>query len=289
MRILVPLVVIISAAFPFLAGCGGGSDGGGTGTLIVEATDAPFEQGEVRSATICVTRILVHASDSAASGFHTIYDGEPIEFDLVDLRNGITEHLAAADVPSGRYKQLRLVISKSDLIVEDGTAAGKTYSTNDGTINPTSAGSSGFKVKLEPPVDVTDGFSTTLVLDFLLTKTFHPIPSSVSDPADADSFNLQPTIRTFTSVGAEIQGTVTDAGTNPIEAATVEVFPEDPDNPGMFLPDSFAETATDANGEYSVPGLPARDYRIVVTKDASTDQRDVTANAGDILTEDFTL
>jgi hypothetical protein len=128
-----------------------------------------------------------------------IYDepDPPLTFNLKNLNNGITARLATALIPAGTYRQLRLVVSEAELVLNDGTAT-KVYSSAAGAVNElrlTSTSKSGFKIMLDPPVKVTNNFSTLLVLDFLLTKTFHAIPSNVANPLDATRFQLQPTIQ----------------------------------------------------------------------------------------------
>lgn len=101
--------------------------------------------------------------------------------------------------------------------------------------------------------------------------------------ADID-LNLSPA----TATSATVYGTVTD-GTNPIPNATVKLF----DSKGI----PFKHTLTDANGDYSMDGVPAGTYSIGTVKDGyrMSDTVGVTLTDGDtteinfVCTPDATL
>ena len=274
-----------------LGACGSHGDGGSaggsesTGTLSLSVTDAPFDHALVEEAIVNVDQIRIHVDADSESGFRTIYDGDPIALSLLDLTNGVTQALVAADVPAASYRQLRLHVESGYLRLINGNE----YRTEDDTLKLSSQGTSGFKVFVDPPVIVQAGFSADLLLDFDLTKTFKPVPAN--DPLNATSFKLHPVIRAANlSEAGEIRGVVTtDDGAGGFVAvadATVHILP-----PGETdLDNSLASTATGASGMYAVLGLAAGEYDVVATKDDLQDRLEgVIVTVGSVSTADLVL
>ena len=123
-------------------------------------------------------------------------------------------------------------------------------------------GKSGLKVFIDPPVEVVGDLSTTLLLDFDLSKTFHAVPAS--DPLNAFMFLLKPVLHAVnkTETG-EVRGLVqTDDGTGvlvPVSMATVYLQPfgdPDPEN-------SIAATASVEDGGYRLIGIPAGTWDVL--------------------------
>ncbi|MGK0218063.1 MAG: hypothetical protein ACI9HE_001547 [Planctomycetota bacterium] len=241
-------------------------------------TDAPFEHDIVEQALIRVDQIRVHASQSAESGWHTIYAGEPLAFDLLDLRNGVTRTLVnLADVPAGHYGQLRLRVHSGYLRLTNGDE----FSTADGSLNLTSTDNSGFKVMFDPPILVRDGFSEDVLLDFDLTKTFRPIPAS--DPLSANSYKLHPVIRSAVLSGSgELRGLVTKASQETLAQLLVPNASIYLLHPGETDPEeSIVSTSSDSNGGWMIIGLAPGNYDLFARKgELSANFPGVVVNAG---------
>lgn len=260
------LALVLSGGM-WLSGCGGGDGGGNggdrTGRLRIVATDAPIEPGLVELAEITVTRIDVHTGGTDdGGGFTTLPMADPVTIDLVKLVNGETQTLVAVTLPTGTYRQVRLYFSDATLTLND-EGQQRTYSTQQGDLQLTSQASSGLKVFIEPPVQVTvGGTAATVLLDFDLTKTFRPIPAS-KPPLEANRYQLGPVVRATTLAGAgTIYGTVTQlAGECDVEGATVHIMPNDEPDPA----NAFATTFTDATGQYAVIGLPPATWDVIAT------------------------
>jgi hypothetical protein len=245
------------ASLAALPACAGGA-GDGLGSLILRATDAPLEFSQVTQAEIGITTINVHRRAGGDSGFTTIYDGPAIALDLVDLRNGITQILVDAALPAGSYDQVRLVFGEANLTLENANH----YSSDDGTLSLSSQSTSGLKFHIRPPIEIVDGLSSTLLLDFDLAKTFKP--ESGSDPLNAEGYKVHPVIRTANATtSGEIRGVVTqDDGAGMqvgVESATVHVLPPGETDPASAV----AMTATDMDGSYAVLGLPEGTYDVM--------------------------
>jgi hypothetical protein len=244
--------------------CGGGSSssGGGTGRLQVLLTDAPFAHDIVTSARIKVSAIRVHHDAQADSGFITLPDVTDLELDLLDLQNGLTQLLVDAELPAGAYRQVRLVVEEATLELTNGNV----YSTALGNLSLTSTGTSGLKLFVDPPIQINAGATTEILLDFDLSKSFHPIPAN--DALTATEYKLMPVVRvTNQTATGEIRGTVTEddgvGGQVGVESATVHILP-----PGETDPlNSIATTGTLADGSYAVLGLAVGTYDVLAIKD----------------------
>ncbi|GIW73202.1 MAG: hypothetical protein KatS3mg102_2744 [Planctomycetota bacterium] len=280
-----------------LIGCSD-SNGGGSGTLTLQATDAAFIHHHlVQKAEVKVSKIQIHAQAGAQSGFKTLYDdpANPIVMDLARLSNGVKQVLVdAKSLPSGTYRQLRLSFSAATLVLQDGQQA-KTWSTDHGTIQLTNQAASGLVLPIDPPVEIVDGFSETLLLDFDLSKTFLPLPAS-AEPMDAQTYLLGPVIRVANeSTTGEIAGTVTDANGNLLAKVTVSVLV--PNGAPAKSDDIAASTATGDGqspeqplGEYRVLGLPEGTYDVHASDGSRTARvNGVQVLVGSVTTVDLEL
>jgi hypothetical protein len=275
-----------------LSACGGGGGGsaasgggGGNGTLNLSATDDAFVYDIVTEATISVDRITINHDANSDSGFITLYDGAAIRLDVFNLRDGVTQHVDLSTLPAGSYRQIRLHVSAAHLTLTNGNV----YSTADGSLHLTSQDTSGFKVNIDPPIDVNANETANVLLDFDLTHTFHPIPAS--DPLNATHYSLHPVVH-VTNLGhtGGIQGTVTQddgsGGTVPVAQATVYIMPPGQTDTTM----SVATTGTAADGTYTVLSLEPGTYDVIAVKDALTGTTTgIAVVAGAVATADVTI
>jgi hypothetical protein len=152
--------------------CGGDDDkssGGGTGHVEVKLTDAP---GDFEAVPITIARVEAHRSgggDDAAGGAGGAGGGQddgddgagwvvlvdtPQEHDLLELQNGVQAALGGRDLPAGDYTQIRLVLSKADVVVD-----GQTHE-----LKVPSGAQTGFKISHNLRVEADTRYA--LVLDF---------------------------------------------------------------------------------------------------------------------------
>lgn len=254
-----------------LAACSGGGSGSSsmgsssTGTIVFEVTDAPLDPELIARVVVEIDAVRVHREADGDSGFLTIYEGDPISFNLLNLRNGLTQVLSRGNLPTGSYGQVRVHISDAELELTDG----RVFSTEDDTIRLTSQDTSGYKLFLSPPVDVRENVETRVLLDFLTSKTFSPVPANDLD--DARFFHLHPVMRfAVLEETGELRGavTTTDALGASIPAANAAVYVL---APGETDPDlALALTMTDANGQAAILGVPVGTYDVLATLDGRT-------------------
>jgi len=151
-----------------LAGCGGGSDGGGSGTLGVSMTDTPACGFDAVSVT--VRQVRVHQSSSASvtdAGWTDITLNPARKINLLNLTNGVLEFFGATPLAAGHYTQLRLVLDPntgSGLV----NSVVPTGGVETALVTP-SAVQSG--IKLINQFDVAAGQRVDLLLDFDACKS----------------------------------------------------------------------------------------------------------------------
>ncbi|HEV8114573.1 MAG TPA: DUF4382 domain-containing protein [Planctomycetota bacterium] len=279
------LLLAIASGVAACSGGGGGGGGGGTGTLDLSATDDAFVYDIVQEASISVDRItILHDADSD-DGPITLYDGAPILLDLFNLRDGVTQHVDLSVLPVGDYRQLRLHVSAARLVLVNGNV----YTTEDGTIHLTSQDTSGFKVVVDPPIEIVRDQRSDVLLDFDLTQTFHPIPAN--DPLNATTYSLHPVIH-VTNLGhtGGIQGVVTQddgaGGLTPVDQATVYIMPPGQTDPTM----SVATTGTATDGSYTVLAIEPGTYDVIAVKGAlSGTVPGIVVVVGSVATADVTI
>lgn len=288
-------IVLVALTSLCLVGCGGGG-GGGTGTMSLAITDAPFPatDGCVSAAKIEIEEIQAKSED----GFVTLMepDAGPVTIDLFDLRAGLSENLAVEEVPTGAYSEIRLVVTKATIEFSDGSPS------RDFTIP--SGGSSGLKIKIDPPVLVASGQTSEVMLDVNLSESFHTTglggePTCDDLKAGESKVIFNPVIRAINEAEtALVLGVVSDdqgvalgdAEVTAFEAGTVV----DGDTASVVMtlstPDGMNENL--AEGSYAL-ALDPGSYDLYVRPQGSETRVLVVSGlsvaAGEIVTQDLML
>lgn len=236
-------VLFTGFAISLVAGCG--SDPG-TGRLELALGDAPFPFDMVASAQITVdlVQVRVDAEEDGESGWVTLSGGEGV-YDLLELQNGITAHLAGAELPVGVVDQVRLVISRGRITLADARVF---------VLNVPSGGASGLKVFPRPPIVIAKDATTEVLLDVDVSQSFRSIPASPARIEDIAGFHFQPVLRVGNlSTGGSVAGRVfSAAGTLFDESDDVAL------SGATIMATANGDTATTASGEdgsYRILGL----------------------------------
>ena len=167
-------IVAVAAAFA-LAGCDS-TNSSGSGRVTLQLTDAP---GDVLAAVVTVSAVRLQGDDGSVGLLDT-----PFTTDLLDLA-GTTAVLAEdVEVPNGRYREIRFVISGGYVEVDNGDGTSSFFAsspnyqglpigvTSPGQLQMPSFGSSGLKVKLPGNrLDIDDDDHVILV-DFDAAQSF---------------------------------------------------------------------------------------------------------------------
>jgi hypothetical protein len=195
---LVRLALFALAVAVACGDSGSGPDLEGTSTVRVLLTDEP---DDLAHAWIEIREIYLQGGD--AGGRLVLFEGTSGPIDLLTLADDLFE-LVQADVPSGRYGQLRLVLDGAAIETE----AGLVYATADadvpgggaadGELQCPSCTTTGIKVLLQGRDLTLDDPLETFVLDFDVDDSFarpagqsgrwvlSPVIKLFDDPAEAD-------------------------------------------------------------------------------------------------------
>ncbi len=122
---------------------------GELGIIEIRVTDPP--PPGVTSAVVYLEKIEVHKVSGEEGEWITIIDAPP-SFDLLDVLGGITEVLGAVETQAGSFTQIRMDVTKVEVITVDGDEITATVP--------------GGKLKIVRPFNVESGVKTILTLDF---------------------------------------------------------------------------------------------------------------------------
>jgi hypothetical protein len=250
--------LILAGAVLLGAGCGDSEDA--TGRLRVQLADGPFAFGILDSAMVTIDRVEVHVvgageSDGDASGWEVV-STEERRLDLLDLTNGVTATLVDTEVPVGRLTQIRLHVVEAAVHLTDGRVF---------DLDIPSGDQSGIKIFPDPDIEVLSALTTELLLDFDVSRSFHPIPASAERAEEISEFFFRPSVRcaNLSETGTLSGRVFDDAGTpgvatddTAIEGAAVVAYRD-----GI----EAATTATAADGRYALPGLLPGEYTLAAS------------------------
>lgn len=256
---LIQLTMILLASVLFgLTACQEESESmeAGKGKLLVKLTDAPFPVDLVDQALVTIDKIeirpaadnLLEDEETESSSFIVLSE-ETMQFNLLDLRNGITAEMLAMHIDTGSYDMIRLHVVESEIILKDGTSF---------PITVPSGSSSGLKIKITPALSVESDETSVVLLDFDVSKSF-VVQGNVKAHNGIKGFTFKPVIRAvWQKVSASIEGTVVDAEGTPLKEAYVQVIKADT---------VFTSALTNEAGEYAMIGIPAGTYNLVCEKE----------------------
>lgn len=243
-HIALPFVVALAA----IAGCGGGGNAGGSGTLRLALTDAPAcGYDEVN---VTVEKVRVHRSDSAGDadpGWAEIVLPTPQRLDLLSLTNGVLVELGETELPAGTYTQMRLVLARNGNAAPYANSVLPTGGDETALTTP-SAQQSGLKLNVNLVVEADE--VADFVIDFDACK-------SIVRRGASGQYNLKPVIAVIPRVGDAGQRVVghVDAA---LALATTHVSVQSAGVP-------VKATVPGADGRFVLYPVPAGQYDLVVT------------------------
>lgn len=153
------LLLIVAVVSVGVSGLLSGCVSEGTGTLVLQITDAPGDLN-ITEALVTMSEVRVHYAGIDENGtlgeWITIVD-EPQTFDLIALQN-VTELFGEANLSAGWYTQIRLHVDQA-LVTIDGEQYDLRIPSK--------------KVKLIKPWKIEDNETLILTLDFDVQKSVH--------------------------------------------------------------------------------------------------------------------
>jgi len=229
-----PFVLLIAVSATFM-GCNSGTNADGdTGTMEVLLHDAPANYDEVN---VFVERVEVNNSDND-EGWVELSSPQQ-SYDLLELTNGATEVLGSAELPTGTYKQIRLILSSDGhSVVVDG---------EEHSMFVPSGAQTG--IKLNVNAEIEPDITYTLLLDFDAARSVVVRGNQQS----GEDYLLKPVISASNeAVTGNIAGAVEPVDAEPfVYAITGE--------------DTLSSTKADtSNGEFKLIGLEEGSYTVSV-------------------------
>ena len=251
------------------------------GHLVIKLTDAPFPIDMIEAATVYINKVEIRKkSEGEELGYPyiTLLEEleEPLEFNLLDLRNGITADLVDMEIDPGNYDLIRLYVDVASLSVKEGD----TYN-----LKVPSGSQTGIKMFMKPDLHVAGGLTTDVLLDFNVEKSFI-LKGNTKSPAGIKGFNFKPVIRAVNNTFAgTLEGTVMNSDTA-LENAYVLMEQ-------IVELDTFEITnaSTDDAGYYAMPGILAGLYNVSATLErfATAACEGVELIEGNLTVQTFTL
>lgn len=240
--------VLVSIAW-LAAGCGGGGSSGAvqgqTGFIDVRMTDAPFPVSCFAEATVVVDRIEIQSSGSQDDGGWTVVTATSQVYNLLDLAGGVSQNAAFAQVPAGRYHQVRLFVSSAILTWADGSGFQREFKIPSDVV----------KINPKPHIVIVPGMTTGLMLDFDLSRSFvqqGPPAATCEELKQANSISFKPVVRaTNVEASGVVAGTVTDGANGGVPFAGVTVSADDGVNPVVSTISADGTTGPDP-GSYAL-------------------------------------
>jgi hypothetical protein len=223
-----------------LASCSSsdGNDSAQTSKVSVRMTDAPGDYDQVNVEVLDVK--IKSNSETGEDGWVSIGNIKPGVYNLLDLTGGVNILLADNEVPSGYLGQIRLILGDHNTVVKDGV----TY-----PLKTPSAQQSGLKLKVNQTL--TAGATYDFLLDFDVEH------SIVVEAGNSGNFNLHPVIRVSTNATSGIiKGIVTPFTFQSLVSVQVG--------------DATVSAYTDELGVFQLNGIPAGNYSVTITPDASS-------------------
>ena len=270
---IINLFILISLVMGFVLSCEeDNSLNDGYGILRISIFDDPFPIDLIDSANVTITKVQIRRMDDRdVNPFITLLE-DTLEFNLIELRNGITAKLVEEEVPVGMYDLLRLYVSESSIVVKD-------CGTYD--MKMPSVAETGIKLTIEHGIMVEGGTTSDLLLDFNLEKSF-VLKGNINTPAGIRGFSFKPVIRAVNNSWAgTVQGIVSDKASEALKDASVWIEAADT---------VLATAYSDATGFYALPGIPIGTYPIFATKEKyDTITSNIEVKAANLMIQDFIL
>ena len=251
--------IILSLSILIFTACGGGGgSSGGFGEVSMDITDAkPLLPEGTTNLGVTFTEVLAHKS---GGGWMSLPLPEsPYTIDLLYFSDGFTTELVPpVSLESGKYTQIRLVVSHADISFNNGE-----------TWDPVEVPSEHLKTDKNFTFDVPGGGAVDITVDFDLSQSI----VVTDDGSGTLSYKLKPVLHIVdTFEAATIHGTIDDASFDSTDSdeAIITILGN---NGEVYTKVVVSRTSSDP-AEFSIFWLvPNKAYRVEIDfdKDGSAD------------------
>lgn len=238
-----------------------------TGNLTVKLSDAPMHYNQFSQANVTIDHMDIRNSSNGNS--FTMLTNNPMHSNLLELVNGNTETIANMDLPEGNYDMMRLYISSTEMVMNDGTSysydvaqhgyggggmmGSGMMANNDG----------GIDIALEHPMAISNGSHHQYLLDIDVNNSFVLEDAVYTGMGSGmmmtmSGFTFTPMMRFVDmETAGTIQGTV-HGDQGDLAHATISL---------MHDGNVYTSTHTDGNGHYALIGIPEGSYTVMAQYD----------------------
>ena len=204
-------IVVFALLILSACGSGGGDANVGSGTIQMSITDAkPMLPAGASNLFVTFEEVLVHKSGE--SWISLPLAKTPYNIDLLQFQDGnVTELVPPTRLVSGKYTQVRIVVSSAKIRFDDGSTV------EDKTVE---VPSENLKTDKNFIFDVPEATAVDIVTHFDLSQSI-----VVSGPLGNSSYKLKPVLHLFDDPlkAATIKGTIADSSFVGSNSATVIV------------------------------------------------------------------
>jgi len=239
------------------------------GTLTLKLTDAPMPYNQFMAVNITIDKIeLGNAAD--ANSFIVIMN-QSTTYNMLTLVNGITETMANMEIPEGQYDTLRLYISSTEMVMNNGDSFTYNMSQNGLSGSGNMMGGSmvfnnqtgSIDITLDHFINIMAGSQNDFLMDLDIDHSFMLDGLTFSGMGGAGmmsmtGFTFNPTMR-FVNLGdtGTISGFV-HMGSDGLSDVNISLMQN-----GM----AYTSTHTDGTGHYKIIGVPTGTYTIMAEAD----------------------
>lgn len=267
------LIVLSSVMLLAACGGGGGSSSGGTGEVSMAITDAkPMLPEGVTNLFVTIEEVLVHKPGRGWTSLPLVES--PYTIDLLQFQDGnVTELVPPTKLKSGKYTQVRLVVSSAEIFFDNESTTSK---------EPVTVPSDHLKTDKNFIFNVENDAAVDLIIHFDLSMSV-VVTGTEPDP----SYQLKPVLHLFGDPleAATIKGSIANSAfVGASEKATVTVIAES--NQENYTIVEVSKSDTEDPAEFNIFWIvPYESYTVEI----DLDQDESTATDYDEFVEDTDL
>jgi len=236
------------------------------GKLTLKLSDAPLDYAQFKEANITIDKIEIRRKN----GKYISLMQSPKKSNLLELVNGVTETLVDIDLPEGDYDLIRLFISSTEMVMNNGNSyfddmyyegsSGNNRMQNGMMMNNDNS----IDIPFETMLTIMEGIHEEYLLDVDVNQSFMLEGIEYTNMGSGmmmniSGFSFYPMMRfVHMSSTGTINGTVRSEN-ELLSNATITLFHSDKE---------YTSTHSDENGNYSLIGIPqGTSYSIKVELD----------------------